>query len=117
MIEDRARCSNSSSEELVLETVGFIDQPEATSRKIETYPNPFQNVTWINYSVEQQADVQLDVYTANGQNLVTETYNDRPAGSYSFNLKADRSLPTGATYLIRLQIGDKVYTKELIQQR
>ena len=117
MVEDRAGCTNSSSQELVLETVGFGDQPEATSTKIEAYPNPFQDVARINYSVKQQADVQLEVYTANGQNLVTETYNDRPAGSYSFNLKADRSLPMGATYLIRLQIGDKVYTKELIQQR
>lgn len=116
-VEDRAGCSSTSSEELVLETVGIGDQPETASSKIEAYPNPFQNVARINYSVEQQADVQLEVYTANGQNLVTETYNDRPAGSYSFNLKADRSLPTGATYLIRLQIGDKVYTKELIQQR
>jgi PKD repeat protein len=117
MVEDRAGCTSSASEKFTIQTVGIGDQPEASSSNIEAYPNPFQNVARIQYNVDQQADVQLDVYTTNGQNLVTKTYNDRPAGSYSFNLKADQDLPTGSTYMIRLQIGDEVHTKQLIRQQ
>jgi PKD repeat protein len=116
-VKNRAGCTSTSSQEFVLETVGFGNQSAAANSTIEAYPNPFQDVARVKYDVEQRADVQVDVYTASGKNLISETYNNRPAGSYSFNLNAEQGPSSGGAYMIRLQIGDEVYTKQLIRNQ
>ena len=115
--KSRAGCTSTTTEAFVLETVSIADQVSSNATMIEAYPNPFEDQARIRYRVDQQADVQIQVVSANGQTLISETYNDRPAGDYSVTLDASQHSASAGAYMVRLRIGEEVYTKQLIRQQ
>ena len=67
----------------------------------QNFPNPFNPVTTINYSLPIKSEVELVVYNALGEGVMQLANEEKEAGRYSVELNATK-LPSGI-YFYRLQ--------------
>ena len=65
------------------------------------YPNPFNPITSIEYSLPENADIELIVYNIHGRHIQTLVQGFQTAGYHSINWNAS-NYPSGV-YLIRLE--------------
>ena len=78
----------------------------------QNYPNPFNPTTAINYSLAQNAEVELSIYDINGRKIATLIEGMQAAGAYS--LKFNASTMPGGVYIYRLQAGQWSDTKKML---
>jgi hypothetical protein len=78
----------------------------------QNFPNPFNPVTIINYSLPLKSQVDLVVYNTLGEKIIQLVNGEKEAGSYSVELHA-ADLPSGV-YFYRLQAGSFIETKKMI---
>ncbi len=78
----------------------------------QSYPNPFNPITTIRYSISSFKHVTLKIYDILGSEIETLVDEVKPAGTYEVNFNGSR-LSSG-TYFYRLQSGNSVETKKLI---
>jgi hypothetical protein len=65
------------------------------------YPNPFNPITNIEYTLPENADIELIVYNIHGRHIQTLMQGFQTAGFHSINWNAS-NYPSGV-YLIRLE--------------
>ncbi|SVE10993.1 uncharacterized protein METZ01_LOCUS463847, partial [marine metagenome] len=110
--------SNDQNLKLIYEIVGFNEKISvgelnlvygSTPEKItisSPYPNPFNPVTTITYSIAQKSNILIEVYNIQGR-LIDKTVTDNTeAGYYSFTWDGTNQ-PSGI-YLIRMKINDTI---------
>ncbi|MDP3147704.1 MAG: carbohydrate binding domain-containing protein [Ignavibacteria bacterium] len=78
----------------------------------QNYPNPFNPSTTIQYSIQKEGFVTLNVYNIIGQKVISLVNDFKKAGNYHVNFNASR-LASGM-YLYQLQSGSFVNTKKMI---
>jgi hypothetical protein len=49
----------------------------------QNQPNPFNSITWINYTLPEQSNITLNIYNVNGSLVRTLQNGPQPAGKYS----------------------------------
>ena len=76
------------------------------------YPNPFNPITTIKYSIKQDGLVSLKVYDVLGSEVVSLVNENQAAGNYSVQFDAS-NLPSGI-YIYRLTSGQFTSSKKLI---
>lgn len=81
---------------------------------ISVYPNPTSGSASIRFSLKESADTQLSVYNTLGQEVQSIHNGTLSAGQATFEFDASRSTDPDGLYLIRLLVGDKVYTTRLV---
>jgi hypothetical protein len=83
-------------------------------------PNPFISQTTIRFNIPRTADVSLDVYDIRGTRLKILTAGRHVAGTYSESWDGSDEfggqVPAG-TYFVRLSVGGKVETKQVVIAR
>lgn len=77
----------------------------------QNFPNPFSNVTTINYEIPAEGQVKLMVYNSTGKEIMTLVNEYKPQGSFEAVFNAS-GLPDGA-YFYRLQAGGYSQTKKM----
>jgi len=78
----------------------------------QSYPNPFNPNTTINFSIPTSSFVTLKIFDVNGKEVTTIVSEQIPAGNHSKQWNAI-DMPTGV-YFYRLQVGSFKDTKKLI---
>lgn len=78
----------------------------------EAYPNPFNPITTINFSLARESHVSLKVYNVTGQNVVALKDEMMPAGRYSVVWNAV-NMPTGL-YFYALKADGYSETKKMM---
>jgi hypothetical protein len=76
------------------------------------YPNPFNPVTTIGFSLPNAQQVSLSVYNLIGQEVVSLVNKELPAGYHTINWYAG-SMASGV-YLSRLSSGGKTSTQKML---
>lgn len=76
------------------------------------YPNPFNKITNIKFSIPTQANVQLSVFNALGENIITLVDEIRPVGNYKVTF--DASNMSSGLYFYRLVSGSNTITKSML---
>jgi len=76
----------------------------ATTPTVENYPNPFGTVTSIRYTLPADAQVNLAVFTPQGQKIVTLVNGKQTAGTH--RVQFDGSAKGAGMYLYQLQTVD-----------
>ncbi|HSW54625.1 MAG TPA: YCF48-related protein [Ignavibacteriaceae bacterium] len=88
----------------------------------QNFPNPFNPVTKIKYSVPQSGEVTLKVYDLLGKEIATLVNAEKPAGEYEVEFNAAshsgnaRNLPSGI-YFYQLKAGSYSETKKMVLLR
>ena len=77
----------------------------------QNYPNPFNPATKINYTLPVETDVQLQVFTIEGEFVKSLLDERQSAGVYS--IQFDASNLASGTYLFRLNAGGFIQTKKM----
>jgi len=78
----------------------------------QNFPNPFNPVTRIDYSLPKSGHVKLTVYNTLGQQVATLVNNFRTAGTHSIVWNAE-NLASGM-YVYKLQAGEQVISKKML---
>ena len=76
------------------------------------YPNPFNPVTTIQYSISERSNVTLKVYDILGNEVAVLVNDEKERGVYSVNFDATQ-LASGI-YFYRIQAGSLVETKKML---
>jgi hypothetical protein len=93
--------------------VVLVDNPAPLGFALhQNFPNPYNPVTTITYSLPIKSQVELVVYNTLGEEVKQLVNGVKEAGSYSVELNAT-SLPSGI-YFYRLQAGSFVETKKMV---
>jgi hypothetical protein len=87
---------------------------------MQNFPNPFNPSTAIRFSLPEQSQVELIIYSLLGQKLTTLVEGVRPAGLHTLHWDgrdaSGRALADGV-YLYRLQAGEQTQTRRLVLLR
>jgi len=78
----------------------------------QNFPNPFNPVTEIRYSVPQRSYVEIKVYDILGKQVTILLNEEKPAGTYELNWYA-QNFP-GGVYFYQLKAGSFLDTKKMI---
>ena len=78
----------------------------------DNYPNPFNPVTMIGFSIPRQTNVRLNIYSLTGKKLATLVNESRSAGKYSVTF--DASNLSSGIYLYRLDTDLYTMTKKMV---
>lgn len=105
-------------------TVGDIEEPgnvssgikelinRADFRFLNAYPNPFNDVTVIEYQLENNANVQMEIFDFMGNKVAELVNSNLNAGIYKTIFKAG-DLP-GGVYFNRLTVNGRTMTRKLV---
>ncbi|MDD2550117.1 MAG: T9SS type A sorting domain-containing protein [Bacteroidales bacterium] len=96
-------------------TPNSIDDYSATSNFLDqNFPNPVNNTTNINYSIDEgyHGVVNISVYNILGQKLIELVNSKHTGGSYSVELDAS-SFKSGV-YIYSLEVGEQSFSKMMI---
>jgi len=78
----------------------------------QNFPNPFNPVTQINYTIGKNVSVKLEVFNVLGQKVSTLVNGVQAQGNYS--VVWDASLVSSGTYFVKLTAGKHEQTKQAI---
>jgi hypothetical protein len=81
----------------------------------QNFPNPFNPVTTISFSIPKQSIVTLEIFNLLGQKVATLLSGERLPGAY--NVEWDASAQTSGVYYYRLVTDSYVDTKKLLLVR
>lgn len=79
----------------------------------QNYPNPFNPATTIEFSLNEQADVTLDVYTVTGE-LVERLINSAEFSPGSYKVTFDASKLSSGTYIYSVSNGKQSISRKMI---
>lgn len=82
------------------------------TKLVGSYPNPFNPIARIEYSISSDVRVSLKVYNTYGQEVSTLVNEYQSEGNRSVEFDASH-LPSGI-YFYRLQAGDYTDTKKML---
>jgi mannose/cellobiose epimerase-like protein (N-acyl-D-glucosamine 2-epimerase family) len=83
----------------------------------QNYPNPFNSSTTISYRLFAGSDVELTIYNALGQQVITLIDNYQPAGAYEVQWdgrNSEGARLTSGIYLYRLISDDHVQSRKMV---
>ena len=95
----------------VVHPLGIAEQTNIIS-SLENYPNPFSDNTTINYSIKQDATIELCIVDLLGNRIAEIEKGNKTSGIYSTTWNSD-GVAQGM-YLLQLKVGNTVSTKKLI---
>lgn len=80
--------------------------------ELTNYPNPFSELTTIEFQTSSKALVVLDIFDQTGKKVSTLINEELPSGPHQIDFNA-RSLPAGL-YFYQLKVGNYATTKKMI---
>ncbi len=93
-------------------TVAVPAHPQVQFALMPIMPNPFARTARVEFDLPQRGRVRLGVFDVAGRQLKTLVDGPREAGHGFVTLRAD-DLPSG-TYFVRLQMGDRVVSRQVV---
>ncbi|MCY7411269.1 MAG: C25 family cysteine peptidase [Chitinophagales bacterium] len=79
---------------------------------ISVYPNPFSQISFINYTIDAGALVTVKVYDVLGKEVKTLINNQQqPAGNYQLGFEGNELI--NGIYFCHLNIGEKTFVKKI----
>jgi len=82
---------------------------------LSIYPNPFNNSAQITYTVAERSNVELAIYDITGSKVAELVNATRAKGQYHLNFEPDKYQLSAGVYLLKLSVGDSVYSQRLIR--
>jgi len=94
---------------------GVAERDLNSSIKTGVYPNPFNNITKIEYALTEQGKVKIDVYNALGNRIATIVDESQDIGEHLAVFNADNC--SSGIYYYSIQTGDRTRNGKMILLR
>ncbi len=91
--------------------VDYINIPSKNNLQ-NIYPNPFNPLTNINYTLIEKSNIKLSIYNSLGSKVITLKEGNVEAGNYYVSWDASK-YPSGV-YFLKLDVNDSVEIKKMI---
>ncbi len=88
-----------------------LDENPKSFSLSQNYPNPFNPTTTINYTIEENGDVNISIYNLMGQKVATLVNEQKSAGQY--NVRWDASRLSSGMYYYRLDANGQSITRKM----
>jgi hypothetical protein len=82
---------------------------------VNIYPNPAENQVCVNFNVEAESNVLIELYDNTGQKIATLVNDRRKSGAYMHRFEVEAYELSHGTYIIRSRIGRKTATNSFIK--
>lgn len=115
-ILDSNLCDASYSESVAINANVGLNEELAAQLKFNVYPNPFSSLTNVEFDLEKSENVKVEVYDMIGRNVYTNNAGVLTAGKQTIELNETQFAAKSAVYMVRVQIGNSVITRQLIKQ-
>ena len=83
------------------------------ANEVKAFPNPFDDIVYISYSVEEASDVMLSVFNSLGQKMTTIDNGMMQPGNYTFMIKTTNY--EKGIYFFQLKIDDQLKNGKIIR--
>lgn len=103
---------NKNNKKAIIANIESSTSQPITNELTQNFPNPFNPITNIRYSVKDAGLVIIKVFNDLGQEVSTLVNDIKQPGTYEVNFNAS-TLPSGI-YFYRMQSGNFVSTKKLV---
>ncbi|MBL0331052.1 MAG: T9SS type A sorting domain-containing protein [Bacteroidetes bacterium] len=97
---------------IVGSTVGITNPEMAAENKFSVFPNPSKGTATIEYTIENDSDVQLEIYNVLGVKISSLVNSTKKSGTYKYTT-SNLNLSSGI-YFISLRANNKIGTQRLI---
>jgi hypothetical protein len=96
-------------------TISSIGQDIAGNTALNIFPNPFHTTTNIEYNLENTSKVNITLLDITGKQVGVIADQDQTAGSYHFEINADKYHLTPGVYLIKFMINNQVMSRDVVK--
>ena len=76
------------------------------------YPNPFNPITTLSFSIPKDSKVRLSIYNLQGREVVTLVNKNMDAGYHSVIWNAD--IHSSGVYFVKMTAGEYISTQKLM---
>jgi PKD repeat protein len=115
-ILDSNLCDASYSESVSINANVGLNEELAAQIKFNVYPNPFAQLSNVEFDLEKSDNVKIELFDMIGRNVYTNNAGLLNAGKHNFELNETQFSAKSAVYMIRVTIGNKVVTRQLVKQ-
>ena len=96
-------------DDISIGAVTGIDDDSQTDNSIHVYPNPAQDVIFINFEDASRRKSQINITDMSGKIIMSQEYNETGTGGFAIDAS---NIPAGM-YMIRFKFDDKIVVKKL----
>ncbi len=101
-----------NTEELVQFSINQTSVPEINEvAELTIYPNPFEDFTYVSFTLNESVNVDLTVYNVIGEVVYTSSQQNMGSGNHKLMINTQDFTP--GVYFVNLVAGDQVYTKKI----
>lgn len=117
-VEITNECGSVASKETILTVTTNIS--DVTNNEFEGYsisqvaPNPVNEIAQFSYTIPNQSNVTIKLYSYNGEEIATLNDDNYEAGTYNLSIDSDLLKLTSGTYLLVLNAGKIELTQKFI---
>jgi len=90
------------------------DVPIPATSLVTARPNPFYDATRIEFALDREALISLDIFSVLGEHVLTLVRDDMRSPGFYSELLLPNNLPSGA-YYYRLRVDDDVFYEKMIR--
>jgi len=98
-----------------LQCAGAVDEKTDPQNFISSHPNPFSRETTLEFTLGTRSDIVIDVY--NNQGMLVATIADRSFNQGDHQLRWNGSDMAAGIYILKMTVGNMVYTAKLVKGR
>ena len=92
---------------------GSVDEIDDGSSFITAYPNPFTNETTLEFKLDTRSKVAIEIYDNRGMQVATIANRSLDQGTHQ--LHWDGGGLAAGIYIIKMTVGDMIYTSKVIK--
>lgn len=82
---------------------------------VTVYPNPFDQSAQLEFTLKQRTEINVSLYSINGQLIGTFMEGEQTAGKHSITINADALNLSQGNYLVRLAKGNEVQVEKVLK--
>ncbi|MBI4649500.1 MAG: T9SS type A sorting domain-containing protein [Bacteroidia bacterium] len=97
--------------------IGGINDVSLYPAAFSVYPNPFKEVTSIEYTIGSKADVQLSVYNILGEKIAEIVNETQLPDTYKYSFNATKSGYKAGMYYLKLNVNGNTFMQKLIETK
>jgi hypothetical protein len=117
VVTDNNGCTGTRTDSVHTNRGVGIATANASQFGINVYPNPFTDATNVSYNLANTSNVHIRVYDMLGRLVADIDNGTQSAGQHSTIINAENFQASTSAYMVRIQIGDVVVTRQIIREK